>query len=1579
MLDVNFFDELRIGLASADNIREWSFGEVKKPETINYRTLKPEKDGLFDEKIFGPTRDWECYCGKYKRVRFKGIICERCGVEVTRAKVRRERMGHIELAAPVTHIWYFKGVPSRLGYLLNMAPKDLEKIIYFAAYRVMEIDNDGKEIDWALIKDDYTQRVKQTLDSRFAEMMELAQDEYDFLTSEGLALQTAVKLWEAPVWVDAQFHKSIDQMIKMEIDDPKNYLDKPFTAVIAEGKEGVVREAAAQKIVNTRINDFRKKTEKIVREYARLERPNSLQKEHLAWRQFLSAEEGALIQNDVLFDYFDYYYGDYVITEIGALAVQKVLAEFDLAGTAEELKKEIAENKGSKQTQAIKRLKVVSSFLQSSTPTTSMVLDVLPVLPPEIRPMVQLDGGRFATSDLNDLYRRVINRNNRLKRFIDLGAVPKTILNNEKRMLQEAVDALFDNGRRGRPVTGTGNRPLKSLSDLLKGKQGRFRQNLLGKRVDYSGRSVIVVGPQLKMHQCGLPKIMALELFKPYVMKRLVDQGIAQNIKSAKRMVERSRPQVWDVLEEVIRERPVLLNRAPTLHRLGIQAFEPLLVEGKAIQLHPLVCAAFNADFDGDQMAVHLPLSVEAQAEARLLMLASNNILKPSDGKPVATPSQDMIIGLYFMTTVKEAAMGEGRVFGSVAEAQLAFDSHNLDLQALVKIRIDGVIQETTLGRTLFAQTLPAGFQWTQTQVGKKQISQILTEMVELHERTEVAQALDRIKDAGFYWATRSGVSMAISDANFDSEGKFDKLRAKMILDGEKEHTKIQESFDLGGITDLERRDELGALWFKRTNEIQEILQQEMPMGNAIRMMVESGARGNWIQVRSVLGMRGPVATSSGDFAPMPVKGNYLVGLTASEYFINATGARKGNADTAMKTSAAGYLTRRLVDVAQDVIVRDPDCGTTRFLEKSLKDVDGAWDDQNIELSVMQRQLAEDVKVGSTIVAKRNDSINLQVVNNLKAADVETVKIRSVFTCDALSGVCAACYGVSLATNQPVELGEAIGIIAAQSIGEPGTQLTMRTFHTGGAASATTKRTILKSIGGQKVRVERLISYDITQGLTGVTDLLEARPGWRQGKVGVLAFWPGRIELKASGRQFTVCRGDVTIREIAEVDAKDEKTTKNKIFAQVIFAVDDKDGAKVADTLKAGKALIVQEAGTVTKITDDYIEVEVDRTVTPRLEPGINLTDAKLQEVTAENKKAKSTMSKVKYELVPFAHDGNKSKQRVFAKVGDVVTNGQVLADGLIAYPVSDSEALAKLKKAKIEPGKVLNANDLVAKYAIVKEVDVFITPSEEGQEEADKIAQNYAFSRSTSKTFAKLSPKDKIATINAAEIESELLVQPGDWVGQGEYVIDGTPNPHAVLSVLGPKWAAFEIIRGVQAIYGSQGVPLHDKHLEVIVRQMLGKVTVIESGETDMLPGEVIDRTRFQAKNREAQKSGQKPASARQEVMGMTRASLAAQSWLSAASFQETTRVLTQAALDRREDKLEGLKENVIIGKLIPAGTGLKQYRDVEVTGTEEAKAARYPNRIWEAPEATEAAEEFSAANLFSADLDDWTAKKED
>ena len=1391
-MEVESFDALRVGLATSDDIRSWSNGEVKKPETINYRTLKPEKDGLFCEKIFGPTKDWECSCGKYKRVRFKGIVCERCGVEVTKSSVRRERMGHIELAAPVTHIWYFKGVPSRLGYLLNMAPKDLEKIIYFAAYRVMSIHTEDRTMDAALIKEDYVSRIRTLIDSRQAEMLAVAQSEYDELNAFGLALEPAIKLWETPVWVDGQFVKTAEQLIDAEEKNPEGFWGKKATAAAEEAADdnelAIVRTPAEEKKIKQLIAEFKKKTDKIVKEYARIERPANLQKEQLAWRLFLTVKSGDLIQNDVIFDHFDYSFGEYFDTSIGAEAVQRVLAEFDLDAAAAELREQIATTKGSKQTQAIKRLKVVQSFINSSTPPTSMVLDVLPVLPPEIRPMVQLDGGRFATSDLNDLYRRVINRNNRLKRFIDLGAVPKTILNNEKRMLQEAVDALFDNGRRGRAVTGTGNRALKSLSDLLKGKQGRFRQNLLGKRVDYSGRSVIVVGPQLKLHQCGLPKQMALELFKPFVMKRLVDLGLAQNIKSAKRMVERSRPQVWGVLEEVIRERPVLLNRAPTLHRLGIQAFEPQLVEGKAIQLHPLVCAAFNADFDGDQMAVHLPLSVEAQAEARVLMLASNNILKPSDGRPVATPTQDMIIGLFHMTTLKEGALGEGKAFGTVAEAQMAFDAKALDLQAKVKIRLEDGIRETTLGRALFNQALPEGFEYQELQVGKKEIGKIVTALVQQVTRVEVAQSLDRIKDAGFYWATRSGVSMSIADANFDSSGAFDKQRSKMIIEGEKEHTKIQEAFDNGLKSDLERRDELGALWFKKTNEIQNLLQESIPADNAIFKMVTSGARGNWLQIRSIVGMRGPVATSSGDFAPMPVKGNYLIGLTANEYFINATGARKGNADTAMKTAAAGYLTRRLVDVAQDVIVREPDCGTTKGLEKDL------LDDDQVELSILARTSANDVVVGGKTIATAGQHIDIKLVEELKGAGLEVINVRSVLTCESLQGVCALCYGVSLATGDPVELGEAIGIIAAQSIGEPGTQLTMRTFHTGGAASSAKKQTILKSIGGQKVRVERLISYDITQGLNGVTDLLEARVGWRQqGKVAVMAFWPGKVDI-----------------------------------------------------------------------------VEVPTT-------------------------------------------GGASKY------------------------------------------------------------DVYVRPQGEAAEKAaEDLANQYSFSRTTSKTFKKLSP---FAPITSVLNRDDLLVEKGDDVTAGDYLVDGTPIPHEVLMVKGAREAAAEIIRGVQAIYGSQGVPLHDKHLEVIVRQMLGKVTVIDSGDTEMLPGEIIDRNRFTAQNREALSAGKKPASARQEVMGMTRASLAAQSWLSAASFQETTRVLTQAALDRRSDPLVGLKENVIIGKLIPAGTGLPIYRNITVEASEEAKNEKYPNRIWANPaESTDFSDEFSATDLSFTSIESYS-----
>ena len=1317
MLDATTFEQLRIGLATADDIRRWSHGEVKKPETINYRTLKPEKDGLFGEQIFGPSRDWECSCGKYKRVRFKGIVCERCGVEVTKSSVRRERMGHIELAAPVTHIWYFKGVPSRLGYLLDMAPKDLEKVIYFAAYMVIDIDEEGRHADMPGLENELRLELKtlgDQRDSRIAERMQRLENDLAALEAEGAKSD--------------QKRRAKDQ---------------------AEKEMGQIRKSIDEEI-------------------ARLER---------VWDDFRNLKVGDLKPEDAVFNELTDRYGLYFEAFMGAEAIKKRLEGFDLEAEAESLRLEINEGKGAKKIRAIKRLKVVSAFLQTSVSPAAMVLDVVPVIPPELRPMVQLDGGRFATSDLNDLYRRVINRNNRLRRLLDLGA-PEIIVNNEKRMLQEAVDALFDNGRRGRPVTGTGNRALKSLSDMLKGKQGRFRQNLLGKRVDYSGRSVIVVGPQLKLHQCGLPKLMALELFKPFVMKRLVDQGFAQNIKSAKRMVERSRPQVWDVLEEVIRERPVLLNRAPTLHRLGIQAFEPQLVEGKAIQLHPLVCTAFNADFDGDQMAVHVPLSVEAQAEARILMLASNNILKPSDGRPVAVPSQDMIIGLYHLTDIKPAEdETKVKTYGSVAEAQMAFDRGFLDLRDTINIRVNGELRKgTSLGRVLFRDTLPEGFEWTEGQVGKKEITKIITEMVENFPRTEVAQSLDRIKDAGFKWATRSGVSMSVSDANFDN-GEFEAARATAIKAAEAEHTKIQEAYENGLIDDLERRDKLGALWFKQTNDIQATLQGAIPADNAIFKMVTSGARGNWLQIRSIIGMRGPVTTSSGDFAPMPVKGNYLLGLTANEYFINATGARKGNADTAMKTAAAGYLTRRLVDVAQDVIIRVEDCGTSRGLEKDL------LDDDQVELSILHRNLLNDVVVGKDTIAKAGQPVDAKLVALLKAAGQESVMVRSVLTCESEDGICAACYGDSLATGDAVELGEAIGIIAAQSIGEPGTQLTMRTFHTGGAASNAKKQTILKSIGGQKVRVERLISYDITQGLNGVTDLLEARVGWRQaGKVGVMAFWGGTVD------------------------------------------------------------------------------------------------------------------------IVEVTGSGGTSK------------------------------------------------------------FDVYVRPNgEQAEKEATELAARYSFSRTTSKTFKKLSPFAPITSVNSMD---DLLVEKGEVVEAGDQLVDGTPIPHEVLMIKGAREAAAEIIRGVQAIYGSQGVPLHDKHLEVIVRQMLGKVTVIESGDTEMLPGEIVDRVKFTKLNRATVEAGKKPASARQEVMGMTRASLAAQSWLSAASFQETTRVLTQAALDRKSDKLVGLKENVIIGKLIPAGTGLGKYRNVQVEATEEAKNEKYPNRIWAAPSSDDS---FDYDNVFS------------
>ncbi len=891
MLDVNFFDDLRIGLATADDIRLWSHGEVKKPETINYRTLKPEKDGLFCEKIFGPTRDWECYCGKYKRVRFKGIICERCGVEVTRAKVRRERMGHIELAAPVTHIWYFKGVPSRLGYLLDLAPKDLEKVIYFAAYMITYVDTEARDRDLPSLEAKITNEKSQ-----------------------------------------------LEQRRDVDIEARQSKLEKDLAELEAAGAKGDAR----RKVREGSDRECKQIRDRAQREIDRIEE---------VWNRFRNLKVQDLEGDELLYREMRDRFGRYFRGGMGAQAIQERVGSFDLEAEAASLRETIRTGKGQRKARALKRLKVVSAFLNTTNSPLGMVLDCIPVIPPDLRPMVQLDGGRFATSDLNDLYRRVINRNNRLKRLLDLGA-PEIIVNNEKRMLQEAVDSLFDNGRRGRPVTGPGNRPLKSLSDMLKGKQGRFRQNLLGKRVDYSGRSVIVVGPQLKLHQCGLPKEMAVELFKPFVMKRLVDLNHAQNIKSAKRMVERARPVVWDVLEEVIREHPVLLNRAPTLHRLGIQAFEPQLVEGKAIQIHPLVCTAFNADFDGDQMAVHVPLSAEAQAEARILMLSTNNILKPADGKPVTMPTQDMIIGIYCLTRLTPETPGTGRVFGGLSEALMAYDRGELDLQAEITVRLRGAAPPagfvppegwepgqqfrltTTLGRCLFNETLPDDYPFVNYEVGKKQLSVIVNELAEKYPKVEVAAALDKLKDAGFHWATRAGVTIAIEDVVAPPN------KAAILDTYEKRADKVQREYERGLITDDERRQELIEIWTHATADVAQDMEAAFPETNPVWMMVNSGARGNQMQVRQIAGMRGLVSNPKGETIPRPIKSSFREGLSVVEYFISTHGARKGLADTALRTADSGYLTRRLVDVAQDVIVREEDCGTDRSLAMKIAEKD---------------------------------------------------------------------------------------------------------------------------------------------------------------------------------------------------------------------------------------------------------------------------------------------------------------------------------------------------------------------------------------------------------------------------------------------------------------------------------------------------------------------------------------------------------------------------------------------------------------------------------------------------------------
>ncbi|MFO7959677.1 MAG: DNA-directed RNA polymerase subunit beta' [Nitriliruptoraceae bacterium] len=1286
MLDVNHFDQLKITLAEAYQIRMWSNGEVKKPETINYRTLKPEKDGLFCEKIFGPTRDWECYCGKYKRVRFKGIICERCGVEVTRAKVRRERMGHIELAAPVTHIWYLKGVPSRLGYLLDMSPKDLEKVIYFAAYVITSVDEDARH--------------------------------------------NALPELEQEIGAEKQ---EIESQLEMDRQELLQQLEATLAELEAEGaKPEVVKKERKEiekqlKTVSVRANNELEHLDKVLATFKKLS-PKQLIQEELVYRDMRDR------------------FGEHFSGGMGAEAVRDLLDGLDLEAESAELRVAITDAKGQKKQRATKRLKVVEALRTTNNRPGAMVLEAIPVIPPDLRPMVQLDGGRFATSDLNDLYRRVINRNNRLKRLLDLGA-PEIIVNNEKRMLQEAVDALFDNGRRGRPVTGPGNRPLKSLSDMLKGKQGRFRQNLLGKRVDYSGRSVIVVGPQLRMHQCGLPKQMALELFKPFVMKRLVDLNYAQNIKSAKRMVERQRSQVWDVLEEVIQDHPVMLNRAPTLHRLGIQAFMPTLVEGKAIQLHPLVCTAFNADFDGDQMAVHLPLSAEAQAEARLLMLAPHNILSPATGRPIASPTQDMVLGIYWLTYTGEDTAQERdptglRIYASIGELERAIDAGHLHVQDPVVLRLspgkqldpaerpvewreqdDEAWEEyratgvrhrvvTTAGRAIFNEALPLDFPFVNEVVTKKAAGDIVNRCADLFPRWQVIEVLDAIKDLGYANATRAGITVAISDVETPD------LKADVLTSSEARAEKIEKQFTRGVITDSERRQELIEIWTEATSKVADAMEENFSTTNPFFVMANSGARGNMTQLRQIAAMRGLVANPKGEIIPRPIKSNFREGLSVLEYFISTHGARKGLADTALRTADSGYLTRRLVDVSQDLIIREDDCGTTRGVEATV----GEHDSQTLYGRVMAQDVlypgsSEVLVAAGTLIVdteiRRLRSALLHGVHPETGEALETVasdadrlvRVRSVLACETEIGVCRACYGELLANGAMVDMGEAVGIVAAQSIGEPGTQLTMRTFHTGGVASAD----------------------DITQGLPRVVELFEARS-------------------------------------------------------------------------PRGKAEIAQIAGRVS-IED---------------------------------------------------HDGG----------------GRTLT--------------------------IHGARDQVDEHELPRGARLF--RSDDG-------------------------------TVDIVD---------GVQVEVGQQLTVGAIDPHELLEVLGVRTAQLHLVKEVQDVYRSQGVPIHDKHVELIVRQMFRRVNVVDAGDTSFLPGDTIDRVRFNRANDAALAEGGQPAAARPLLMGITKASLATDSWLSAASFQETTRVLTEAALESASDPPVGLKENVIIGKLIPAGTGIDRYRSVEVGHTE-------------------------------------------
>ncbi len=1336
------FDAIRVKIASPEKIREWSYGEVKKPETINYRTFKPERDGLFCAKIFGPTKDWECLCGKYKRMKHRGVVCDKCGVEVIQARVRRERLGHIELATPVAHIWFLKGIPSRIGTLLDMTMRNLERVLYFESYIVIDPGETGLKEKQLLSEEEYKQAI---------------------------------------------------------------------------------------------------------------------------------AEHGTKFK-----------------AGMGAEAIRELLRAVDLDGLAAELKTKIQESSSLGQKRKLtKRLKIVEAFRKSGNQPEWMIMDVIPVLPPELRPLVHLDGGRFATSDLNDLYRRVINRNNRLKRLMDLKA-PSVIIKNEKRMLQEAVDALFDNTKRTKAMKSSTKRPLKSLSDMIKGKQGRFRQNLLGKRVDYSGRSVIVVGPELKLHQCGLPKVMALELFKPFVFNKLEEKGYVTTIKHAKKMVEMETDEVWDALEEVIREHPVLLNRAPTLHRLGIQAFDPILVEGKAIKLHPLVCTAYNADFDGDQMAVHVPLSIEAQIEARVLMMSVNNLLSPANGKPIVFPTQDMVLGIYYLTKERIGAKGEGMIFADPEEVRSAYDAGVVSEHARVKVRLDGKIIDTTVGRVLFSEILPEGipFEYINRELSKKDIQNLVDFCYKKIGRREAVVFLDNLERLGFAMATKSGISICMDDMHIPSK------KAEIIREAEQEVLEVYKQYSDGLITQGERYNKVIDIWANVTERVAEEMMKELGAEdgedlseeelqerrafNSIFMMADSGARGSAAQIRQLAGMRGLMAKPSGEIIETPITANFREGLSPLQYFISTHGARKGLADTALKTANAGYLTRRLVDVSQDVIITERDCGTHDGITVNAL-IEGGEIIQALEDRILGRSAADKIidPVTGEKIADAGQEIDEDVTRKIVEAGIDRVKIRSVLTCKTRFGVCGKCYGRDLARGKVIEIGEAVGIIAAQSIGEPGTQLTMRTFHIGGTATKVTEQAVLEAKNAGKVK---FIDLNAVRNRAGVLVVLN-----RNAKIAIIDR-QGREKEKYN----LVYGAQLLVDEGSEVKAGQKLVEWDPYSVPILTEI----GGRIALGDIVEGVTVKEEVDEVTGLSQKVI---ID--YPPNMRPRISIKDEKGKATL----KIPGTKHPARYLLPAGAH--------ILVEKGDIVAPGDILA--------------------KI-PRETTKTKDITGGLPRVAELFEARKPKEHAiVAEIDGVVE-----------FRSAPKGQRVVVVKAGDTEKEYVipkgkhvtVHEGDWVRAGEALMDGAVNPHSILDILGPNELQRYLVDEVQKVYRLQGVNINDKHIEIIVRQMMRKIKIEDPGDTEFLIGDQVDREEFIEVNERVRAEGGKPATGKPMLLGITKASLSTYSWVSAASFQETTRVLTEAALEGKVDELRGLKENVIMGRIIPAGTGMEDYRETFV-----------------------------------------------